>query len=790
MIRAARRWRSDLLAIGFITVVALAVTWPVTVGGRALLPTDLYLLIQPWRAHAHEFHAPERPSNPILDAVQQFYPWRLHAGRQVREGRIPLWTPQMLSGTPFVANNQSAVFYPETWLHYVMDSLQALGWATLMFLVVAGGSMYAFLRVIGCRPVAASIGGVAFMLSGYFVGWMTFPSFRSVGAWLPLMLLGFEQSVRTQRPAWLALTAVGTGMQFLAGNLHISIYMLLGFGAYVIARLGARLVDGEGKARVGRELAMAAGAVALGAMLAGCQLGPSLEFTQLNYRRGGVEYATQVHHALAPPQLLLGLMPDIFGNPADGNHWGDYLNTIWGRANRVYTETAWYFGIAPLLLGIAGLIVHPRRQSWFWLAVLLGALGLAFGTPLNAVVRALVPGYGQLTGIGRAVVLACTAGVVLGALGAESLMQATDERALRVISGVGLALLLVGLAGGMATWVFTGSLEAAGAPPGLGTYALQQVARFAVLLLMSWALIAAGLGGRRHAWCALALLVAIDVGIFAQRFMPEGPTEYLQVQPDVVAAIHAGEQPARIATVGPDFLNRMAPNTHMIFDLQSMQGSESLIWAPYHRLLQDATSQRYGFEQVDPAHPCLDWLAVRWLVTPLEIDLSGWRLHGIYETRLYENRQALPRAFVPQAIETHPTEQAALASAAAEQDPWTIHLASDDTAAAGPPEPCPGEARVIAYEPNSVRVDVEPGAGWLVLADPAYPGWRAFAGDRELPILRANGVLRAVMPPEDASEVRFAYLPASFRVGMFATLLALGALVGIGVAVAVGRSRE
>ncbi|MGC9320250.1 MAG: hypothetical protein ACP5KN_19610, partial [Armatimonadota bacterium] len=583
MIRAARRWRSDLLAIGFIAAVAVAVTWPVTVGGRALLPTDLYLLIQPWRAHAHEFDAPERPTNPILDAVQQFYPWRLHAARQVRQGRIPLWTPQMLSGTPFVANNQSAVFYPETWLHYVMDSLHALGWATLTFLLVAGGSMYALLRVIGCRPVAACIGGVAFMLSGYFVGWMTFPSFRSVGAWLPLMLLGFEQSLRTRRGRWLALTSLGTGLQFLAGNLHISIYLLLGFAAYVMARLVACLADGEARASVGRDLAMAVGAVVLGAMLAGCQLGPSLEFTQLNYRRGGVEYATQVHHALAPPQLLLGLMPDIFGNPAAGNHWGDQLNVLWGRANRVYTETAWYFGVGTLLLGLAGLIAHPRRQSWFWLAVLLGALGLAFGTPLNALLRAVVPGYGQLTGIGRAVVLACTAGAVLGALGAESLMRADKDRALQAVSGVGLTLLVVGIVGGMATWTFTGSLEAAGAPPGLGSFTLQQIARFAVVLLVSWALIAAGLQGRPRAWHALALLVAIDMGIFAQRFMPEGPIEYLQVQPEVVTAIRSGQQPTRIATVGPDFLNRMAPNTHMIFDLQSMQGSESLIWGPDHR---------------------------------------------------------------------------------------------------------------------------------------------------------------------------------------------------------------
>ncbi|MFP4106141.1 MAG: hypothetical protein ACLFVU_08630, partial [Phycisphaerae bacterium] len=88
------------------------------------------------------------------------------------------------------------------------------------------------------------------------------------------------------------------------------------------------------------------------------------------------------------------------------------------------------------------------------------------------------------------------------------------------------------------------------------------------------------------------------------------------------------------ATVGPDFLDRVAPNTQMILGLQSAQGSESLIYAPYHRLLELAQSERFGFRQIDPRSPLLDLMAVRWLASTVPIEDEGWRLEARAEARV------------------------------------------------------------------------------------------------------------------------------------------------------------
>ena len=95
------------------------------------------------------------------------------------------------------------------------------------------------------------------------------------------------------------------------------------------------------------------------------------------------------------------------------------------------------------------------------------------------------------------------------------------------------------------------------------------------------------------------------------------------------------------------------------------------------------------------------------------------------------------------------------------------------------PTPCAGEAEIVSESPDDVtlRFDMQT-AGCLVLADLWYPGWHAFVGDRELPILRVNHALRGVLLPAGSGEIQMRFKPASFALGL---KLAIGAAVGLGV---------
>ena len=73
-----------------------------------------------------------------------------------------------------------------------------------------------------------------------------------------------------------------------------------------------------------------------------------------------------------------------------------------------------------------------------------------------------------------------------------------------------------------------------------------------------------------------------------------------------------------------------------------------------------------------------------------------------------------------------------------------------------------------------------PSAAYLVLTDTYFPGWKAFIGDLEVPILPADGAFRAIVAPPGQQKIFFRYMPVSFRMGLWitiASLLALGMLL-------------
>ncbi|MBV9133850.1 MAG: hypothetical protein JO318_14200, partial [Chloroflexi bacterium] len=96
---APARWRRfagltwpiapDMSAALGLAVAALAFYYPLAFLGRALVDYDAFVY---------------------------FYPQRVFLAQSLLAGRIPLWDPQLFLGAPFLANPQTAVLYPPSWL--------------------------------------------------------------------------------------------------------------------------------------------------------------------------------------------------------------------------------------------------------------------------------------------------------------------------------------------------------------------------------------------------------------------------------------------------------------------------------------------------------------------------------------------------------------------------------------------------------------------------------------------------------------------------------------------------
>lgn len=156
---------------------------------------------------------------------------------------------------------------------------------------------------------------------------------------------------------------------------------------------------------------------------------------------------------------------------------------------------------------------------------------------------------------------------------------------------------------------------------------------------------------------------------------------------------------------------------------------------------------------------------------------------------VYENTNALPRAFRVRGVEPSPSVDAALgrlgdgfdfrrAALVETAEVLTAQRALGGAAIDGDDA---GTAEIQAETPGSVTIATTGTTpGLLVLADLAYPGWRAEIDGAPAPVLTVDGVFRGVVVPAGSHVVTYRYRPTSWLVGMLVMLAALAALVPYG----------
>lgn len=355
--------------------------------------------------------------------------------------------------------------------------------------------------------------------------------------------------------------------------------------------------------------------------------------------------------------------------------------------------------------------------------------------------------------------------------------------------------------------------------------------------------------GRVSAWKPLAvLIVALDLILAGAGFNPAVDPALLDFKPEVVKWLESQQAEDPLFRLNsfdtPQGRGNKVflANAGMYSNLFDVRGYDSIIPAQYGRfmhLIQDNGDLFYnrigplyydGYAALDSA--LLDLLGVRYILTTVDINNPNYKLVYNKEIRVYENTDALPRAFVVD----EKVDLSALPKPNRPGWPDDLSLAlrslnprrqvilegeanglgrdlgpEDEIAPAGVVGQLPlPHIEITAYTPNEVRLAVQlDQPGWLVLADAYFPGWRAYARpivndqqsiingqfstfqpsnlptfqpspEIELTIHRADGAFRAVYLQPGQWEVRFRYSPRSFQLGLYGSFLALVTLVLIG----------
>ncbi|MEZ4516946.1 MAG: hypothetical protein R3C44_08950 [Chloroflexota bacterium] len=221
------------------------------------------------------------------DMVGYYYPYYDAVRTALREGRLPVWEPNLFGGYPFMAQPQQSTFYPPSWINLIVPTNVGVSWYMIFHIWLSGVGMYLFVRFMGAKWLPSMLAAVGFAFSGLLAGrlWAGHSAVYAVDAWTPWILLGLAWSVK--RGTWTAalIASVPVGLSILAGHIPSFLYIAMLWGAFALYLF----ITSPGKRGliIRQMVVMLAGGLALSAV----QLAPFLQFSLSSSRVAEADYA-------------------------------------------------------------------------------------------------------------------------------------------------------------------------------------------------------------------------------------------------------------------------------------------------------------------------------------------------------------------------------------------------------------------------------------------------------------------------------------------------------------------
>lgn len=734
------------------------------------------------------------------DITSYWYSARAYLGDALRHLRIPLWNPHIMAGTPYLATNQTGVFFPCNWLFAFFSTTFVLNFQTLFHFWLGLATMHLLLRRIGMGLPAACAGAMLFGFSGFAVlHWLAgHIVFLSEWPFTPIAVLAWVEMQRraADRRTWrahlasfLALSAA-ICLQFFSGHPQIVYFTLLivaglhlGWAASALFR-GSRLVLLTGTGWLAAGLLMAG-------LLASVQALPTLLHARETVRASGIALTYYEDQSQPISNIITLFSPWAWGGPR-------------GIADQFYAENFWelnaYLGACGCLLLAAG-IALPRRNSalqWTCLVLVIAGSWLALGRYgwLYKRVFHIVPGMSLFRNPGRFLYLVTFAGSILAAGGFQRLIFFAEcrhrdfKRMLFVLLSAvaaGALLFIVLYREGSVSQLFVQQVLPRTPPPLKGkmdgpiiaqvfaVYHNRTLVAFLVALLGAGGLFALWWDRKRVAAWGFCGLMAIELLAYAWPFRMSFDASNLDqwVAPFRERIAAAGSL-FRIGSVDTNM--RLDFNDVMNVGVRHVWGYEPTATDRYSRVFM--ASQSIHVEGMAPTfvytkqpNPLLNALGMRYVIFGASAGAPpdpSWRV--VQRTKnhtMYENPRVMPRAFTVGGYKvTTPSETIAVATSPDFNPAESVLLEEQPPDSQASTAWVPGRIEVQVDEPEHFMAKVVMAApGWFVLMDQCLPGWIAKVDGRPVRVFRANAVGRAIALDAGEHIVSMDYSAPGYGVG-------------------------
>ncbi|MFO0981644.1 MAG: YfhO family protein [Planctomycetota bacterium] len=861
--------REVLLAGTIALLVAVLFCARALAPGTVFLSTDVLYTAPPFNAHQPPGTIEHNPF--LSDQATIYYPWLRYARERLWRGDFPLWTSESYGGVPFFGNLSTGLLFPLNWLHFLLPFHASFTIVPIMKIWLAGLFMFLFLRRLKLAVGAALLGAIAFQVSGFMAVWLQY-ALTHVACLMPMLFWAGERWRMQRRVRDAAVLAIVLALQFLAGHPESSLVLCASLVLYLVLReasaaamlkrlaslalLGALalgmcavqllpfveyLLRSEGqRLRAGHRLfqgGMAATLTPSGLGALAGALAIALVCRPLLRRRRdlvagallgvGVLLLTK---AGMPPQALVQLLPNLYGNPLDG-----------GRYSGPYTYTdlnGGFVGVTAVVLAMLAVVTVRSTAVRGLLAILVLTFGTAQHVPGIFHAVRMLPLFSLVAGtrflLGTAFALAALAAHgaqalsgalpwrrVLDVAGAgvlvasaallaasrlasqDDVVPGTDELTLATGAPADAARVEVKVDGGVlhagaplaeVAWLGSNRLEEGNyrvqvdvtAADGVRT-SRQRVVRIERQKSVTRADVVAAAGGIAAVALALVLarrqrvhlahgLLVLAVGgeLFRFGLKYNAVSDAARVFPAtrttsflMERVLH--EPPFRILTEE----KILQPNLHLPYCLPHMRGYDAMENRAYMAVVrwlfrgEEVPWTRWSAATMQYESPLFDLFGVRYILATQDLSRFA-KLAPVMQADGLTIYEN--RDAMPRAFIVGQCIDVD-SPERTRVDPRQCAIIDEPMALGGS-----GSARIVRYDSDACDVEVDiHGRALLVLTDNYFPGWRALVDGQERSVLRTHGTFRAVPVHEGDRLVRFVYRPWSVIGG--AVLSALCALV-------------
>lgn len=714
------------------------------------------------------------------DDLLYYYPSRVWLHELATGFEPPYLNPWNGLDRPLLADPQSAVFYPTTWLFAILPASTAYPVSLWLHYSLALFGMFRLLRAKKLAVRAALFGAIAFAFCGFLLAHRAHFTIQHAAAWLPIVFWRLERFHACGGRGRFAIAAGAAALQCYSGHFQISALTALGTLVYLLATLGGF---------AWRTLARWAGTWIAAGLLFAVQLVPTLAYVAICNRgdRGVLQFLENSWNPLS----VIGLfMPMFFGQRTPNFFDAAY----WGPSHQV--EQFCYSSILVLFLALAAFRAdwqsHPLRRPFGWLAIVALIVALGQFTPVGWLLY-MLPGASLFRVPARAMLLLNFALAALGAsvlhdlAGPLSPMHSRLRAALLRITGRPVALPLLAAGSAIAVvlvicWIFPEAMQ-----------------RAALLAIRPWtpivlAPVAMSIGSllllrrvARHwttppAIAPLMLVLVLDLGIIGWTIDVPRSGDPRAAAPTALderwgAAVRDSESRLwvltrrRDGTPGEyvDSRAKLAANTNILSHIRDL--------TDYGPLTPRDYDEHFPFKPWGEAEPLV--------AGPLLAD-SGWmRDFDVGWVLLCESGWPAPAGGELYTTTDHGYRLFRM-------PPTRGRVYPADPAAGMTVEGVDESAVRVRFEVRSsvdrVRAESDGAASRdIFISRLALPGWDATLNGAMLPVTQQQGMLAIRIPIGARGEVLLRYEPPGLVLGAATTAISASILVGLVIAGRVGQ---